>query len=319
MKKHCNLNATIKKIKPLKIMNKLILSTLLPLFFLSSTLWAKNHFPPQQVVVWNQLLTHPNSMVPELLKRVFQVTTEEYGAYRFIPSEPMEQGRAIRQMELEGHLDVGLFAPNEKRRNSAISVPIPVTGSLLSYRICLIRKGEKQRFENIKSLEDLIDSGLLIGQHQTWSDTNILRANRLELWTTHKYSLLFKQLLAKRFDCFSRGANEVLQEYYAHGYKGLEIEQSFIIHYPLPLYYFVNKAKPLLAERIQKGMTILIESGEYQHMFNYYFSDTVKLLNLPKRNILNLENPQLTEQARKQMLRDASLYKTLIKNAYLSK
>lgn len=59
-------------------------------------------------------------MAPELLKRVFEVTSEEYGAYRFIPSEPMEQDRAIRQMELEGHLDIGLFAPNEKRRNSAM-------------------------------------------------------------------------------------------------------------------------------------------------------------------------------------------------------
>ncbi|PKG37468.1 transporter substrate-binding domain-containing protein [Psychromonas sp. Urea-02u-13] len=299
--------------------NSLILSAFLPLLFLSSKVLAEPAPTTQQVIVWNQLLTHPNSMVPELLKRVFEVTSQEYGPYRFIPSEPMEQGRAIRQMEIEGHLDIGLFAPNEKRRNSAISVPIPVTGSLLSYRICLIRKGEKSRFNDIKSLDNLIESDLLIGQHQTWSDTNILRANGLELWTTHKYSLLFKQLLAKRFDCFSRGANEVLQEYYAHGYKGLEIEQSLIIYYPLPLYYFVNKSKPILAKRIEKGMTILLENGEYQAMFNYYFADTVKLLNLTPRTVLTLKNPQLTEKARQQMLRDDAFYKALIKNAYLSK
>lgn len=299
--------------------NGLILSAFLPLLFLSSKVLAEPAPTTQQVIVWNQLLTHPNSMVPELLKRVFEVTSQEYGPYRFIPSEPMEQGRAIRQMEIEGHLDIGLFAPNEKRRNSAISVPIPVTGSLLSYRICLIRKGEKSRFNDIKSLDNLIESDLLIGQHQTWSDTNILRANGLELWTTHKYSLLFKQLLAKRFDCFSRGANEVLQEYYAHGYKGLEIEQSLIIYYPLPLYYFVNKSKPILAKRIEKGMTILLENGEYQAMFNYYFADTVKLLNLTPRTVLTLKNPQLTEKARQQMLRDDAFYKALIKNAYLSK
>jgi hypothetical protein len=299
--------------------NRLILSTFLPLLFLSSKALAEPGPAIQQVIVWNQLLTHPNSMVPELLKRVFEVTSQEYGPYRFIPSEPMEQGRAIRQMEIEGHLDIGLFSPNEKRRNSAISVPTPVTGSLLSYRICLIRKGEQPRFNDIKSLDNLIQSKLLIGQHQTWSDTNILRANGLELWTTHKYSLLFKQLLAKRFDCFSRGANEVLQEYYAHGYKGLEIEQSFIIYYPLPLYYFVNKSKPILAKRIAKGMTILLENGEYQAMFNYYFADTVKLLNLAPRTVLTLKNKQLTEKARQQMLRDDDFYKALIKKAYLSK
>jgi hypothetical protein len=29
----------------------------------------------QPVVVWDQLLTHPNSMMPELLKRALQVTS----------------------------------------------------------------------------------------------------------------------------------------------------------------------------------------------------------------------------------------------------
>lgn len=298
--------------------NNKICSTLLLFFLFSPKILAETEPTTQQVIVWNQLISHPNSMAPELLKRVFEVTSEEYGAYRFIPSEPMEQGRAIRQMELEGHLDIGLFAPNEKRRNSAIAVPIPVTGSLLSYRICLIRKGEQNKFNDIKSLENLLDSELLIGQHQTWSDTNILRSNGLELWTTHKYSLLFEQLLAKRFDCFSRGANEVLQEYYANGYKGLAIEQSFVIHYPLPLYYFVNKARPVLAERIEKGMTMLLESGEYQLMFNYYFSETVKSLNLSSRTLLTLKNPLLTEQASKQMKRDEIFYKALINKAYLS-
>jgi hypothetical protein len=107
-------------------------------------------------------------------------------------------------------------------------------------------------------------------------------------------------------------------KYYANGYKGLAIEQSFVIHYPLPLYYFVNKAKPMLAERIKKGMTILLDSGEYQLMFNYYFSETVKSLNMSSRTLVTLKNPLLTEQARKQMQQDDAFYKALINNAYLS-
>ena len=283
----------------------------------SPLLFASSSTKVQQIIVWDQLLTHPNSMVAELLKRVFQVTLEEFGPYRFVPSESMEQGRAIRQMELKGNLDIALFAPNEKRRNSALAIPIPVTGSLLGYRICLIRKGEQGRFNGVKNLEGFINNELLIGQHQTWSDTNILRSNGLSLWTTYKYRLLFAQLVNQRFDCFSRGANEVLQEYYAHGYKGLEIERNIVFYYPLPLYFFVNKAQPKLALRVEKGMRILIDSGEYKRMFIHYFSDTIKLLKLPERTMIELQNPLITEQAAKQMLRDASFYKNLINEAYL--
>ncbi|PKG37471.1 transporter substrate-binding domain-containing protein [Psychromonas sp. Urea-02u-13] len=300
-------------------MNKIMRIFPFVFLFLNVSAFAESLPVVQKIIVWNQLLNHPNPIVAELLNKVFQVTEKEYGAYQLIPSEIMEQGRAIRQIKLEQSLHIGLFAPNKERNNSAISIPIPVTGSLLSYRICLIRKNEQHRFNQIKNIDNLIDSKLLIGQHKSWSDTNILKSNGLTLWTTYKYSLLFEQLVAKRFDCFARGANEILGEYYDNGYKGLDIEQSFVIHYPLPLYFYVNAAKPALAERVKKGMTILIENGQYQRLFNYYFANTIKRLKLTQRTVLTLENPLLTEQARKQMLHDAPFYKKLINNAYLSK
>ncbi len=300
-------------------MKTIIYSILLTLIFSSSTLLAKPSTEVQQVIVWNQLLTHPNSMVPELLNKVFQVTAEEYGPFQLIPSEPMELSHAIEQMESQGRLDIALFAPNKKRQSNAIAVPVPVTGTLLSYRICLIQKGQQQKFKDIKDLDGLIDSEVLIGQHQTWSDTNILQSNGLALHTTYNYSQLFEQLTDKHFDCFSRGANEVLQEYYAHGYKGIDIEKSLVIHYPLPLYYFANNGKPELAQRIEKGMNTLIKNGEYKRMFSHNFSNTVKLLNLPKRTILELNNPLMTDQAREQMMRDSYYYKDLIQQAYLAK
>ncbi|WP_022940959.1 hypothetical protein [Psychromonas hadalis] len=93
----------------------------------------------QSIVVWDRLLTHPNSMVPDLLKRALEVTIKEYGVYQLIPSEVMEQGRVIKQLQAN-RVDIAVFAPNEEREKVTIPIRIPVTGSLLSYRICLIQR-----------------------------------------------------------------------------------------------------------------------------------------------------------------------------------
>ena len=271
----------------------------------------------QQIVVWNRLLNHPNPMVSELLSRALQVTVDEYGSFQLISSQEMEQGRVIKQMNKHGNVQIAVFAPNTEREKVTIPIRIPVTGSLLSYRICLIRKGQQNRFKSVTNLENLITSQLKIGSHQDWPDTEILESNGLTLWKGHKYELLFAQLVAGRFDCFSRGANEIVQEYYSHRDKGLDIEQSFIIYYPLPFYYFVNKNNPELAERLTKGLTILHTSGEYDAMFKEKFAQTLKILHIQDREIIELSNPLLTEATKAQMKKDRERFKLLINKASL--
>jgi hypothetical protein len=271
----------------------------------------------QPIVVWNQLLTSRTPMVLDLLKQALQVTVDEYGPFQLISSKMMEQGRVIRQMANDGNVQIAIFAPNKEREESLIPVRIPVTGTLLGYRICLIRKGQQNLFTAITDLDSLIASNLTIGSHQNWPDTKIMQENGLTLWIANKYELLFTQLAAGKFDCFSRGADEILQELYSHPDKGLEIEQSLIIYYPLPLYYFVNKSNPELAERIAKGLNILNASGEYDKLFKEKFAEPLKILRIQDRKIIELTNPLLTEATKAQMQKDKERFKLLISKASL--
>ncbi|WP_051090330.1 transporter substrate-binding domain-containing protein [Psychromonas ossibalaenae] len=157
----------------------------------------------------------------------------------------------------------------------------------------------------------------MIGQHQDWPDTAIMEANGLTVWKGKKYDLLFNQLAAGRFDCFSRGANEIVQEHYAHSYKGLEIEKKLIIYYPLPLYYFVNKANPELAVRLEKGLNLLRANGEYEAIFKAKFSQTLKTLTIRGRTIIKLQNPLLTEPTKAQMHKDTDAFNKLVSDASL--
>ena len=271
----------------------------------------------QPIVVWNRLLTHPNPMVSELLHRALEVTTDEYGDFQLISSEIMEQGRVIRQMSNSPHIQIAVFAPNKEREENAIAIRVPVTGTLLSYRICLIREGHQSDFNSVNSLQTLINSPLKIGSHQDWPDAQIMQENGLTLWKGKKYELLFAQLEAGRFDCFSRGANEIMQEYHSHADKVLQIEQNLIIYYPLPFYYFVNKSNPELALRLTRGLTILKNNGEYEAMFKDKFDGTLKKLAMNNRKTIELRNPLLTIETEKQMLRDKAYFDKLIKISFL--
>jgi len=49
--------------------------------------------------------------------------------------------------------------------------------------------------------------------------------------------------------------------------KGLVIEQSLMLYYPAPIYFFVNSVDTELADRIARGLTIAINDGSFNELF----------------------------------------------------
>ena len=60
---------------------------------------------------WNLLLDHPNPAVAGLLRLSLDLTVPEYGPYRLIASPPMEQGRAVKELQSGELVQIGVFAP----------------------------------------------------------------------------------------------------------------------------------------------------------------------------------------------------------------
>lgn len=234
----------------------------------------------------------------DYLHRALQVTKDEYGDYELIESAKMEQGRSLLELSKSQNskLDLATYAPTIEREAQAIPIRIPVLSGLMGYRLCLIDAKNQETFTGIKSKEQLIERGISIGQHQDWPDTTILKSNDIKVQTTHKKSLLFQQVKRGRFDCFSRGANEIYEEYLAHKDKGIKIEKELLIYYPLPIFFFVNHNRPLLAERLQLGLEKLIESGEFTKIFDSYFSSIIVELEIEQRTVIDLDNPTLSEK-----------------------
>lgn len=253
---------------------------------------------------WNLLLAHPNPAVAGLLRLSLDLTVPEYGPYRLIASPPMEQGRAVKELQGGELVQVGVFAPDEERERTLLAIHVPLAKGLLGWRVCLVRQGDEGRFANIRSLTDWRQAGFRIGQHRSWPDTRLLKENGLDVVVGGLYEALFNMLHKRRFDCFLRSVIEIEDELTQH--PDLAIEPHLVFRYPLALLFFVSPRYPELAKRIELGLQRARQSGDYERIFEAGFGSTIRRLQLERRVMLELSNPDLLTGSRA-MMQDPSL------------
>lgn len=232
----------------------------------------------------------------EILKTALDKTTDKYGPYRMEASGFMTEKRQAHELKnATGKLTVMYLGTIPDFEKELVPVRIPVDKNLGGYCIFLIRKGEQERFNGVKSLADLraFSFGLGLG----WIDVDILKFNNFNVVTGSSYDGMFEMLVNKRFDVLLRAAVEVLDEYEQRKDKlpEMEIEQSLILYYPLPMYFWFAKTDEgrKLAARAEEGMRLMIDDGTYDKIFAKYQSPKVEQLNLKNRKVFKIENPFL--------------------------
>lgn len=170
-------------------------------------------------------------------------------------------------------------------------IRIPLSKGLFGYRVLVIRKQEQVRFDHIQSIEDL--AKLIGGQGTHWPDTRIMKANGLKLVTAENTESLFRMIEAKRFDYFPRGTSEAWFELLERKETNLIVEKNLLLYYPADIYFFVNKTNEALAIRIEKGLEILIDNGEFDRFFYNHPRVSTAFNQLKGRRIITLHNPYL--------------------------
>jgi len=225
--------------------------------------------------------------------------TPEYGSYRIIRTPEMAQGRVIRELERQqsGLVDLANVATSSQREENLQAIPIPIDGGLLGLRVCVVLKESLPRFKGIRSLGNLQEAGIRIGQGAHWPDSAILQVNGVNVVTHSRYEILFRMLENHRFDCFARGVSEVMFDLKLENNQGFVIEPDLLLAYPMPSYFFVNRHDHETAHRLQLGMERAIFDGSFGAYLDQYYGQTINELNLHSRNVLVLENPYLTEES----------------------
>ncbi|MCP4119615.1 MAG: hypothetical protein GY737_30285 [Desulfobacteraceae bacterium] len=233
----------------------------------------------------------------ELLRLAMDSTFESDGPYSLEPvNVKATQKRGLILLEQGTKVNVGFFPLNKERESRFIPVRIPILSGILGYRVCLIRKESLSDFSEIESLEQL-KTKFKAGFGSQWADMGILRANNIPVVGTVKYDGLFKMLSGRRFDYFPRGINEAWNELSDEktDHSDLTVAPDFALYYPYPVYFFVNKNHPEIADRIERGLKISLENGTFRKLFLQYHGDIIRQADLKNRKMFMLENPTLPE------------------------
>ena len=234
-----------------------------------------------------------------ILREALEKTKAKYGPYVMQPSTFMTEKRQAYEMQnATGRLTVMYISTTPAFEHELLPVRIPVDKNLGGYCVFLIRKEEQNRFKSVKTLDDLrkFTYGLGLG----WIDVTILRSNKLKVVTGSNYDGLFDMLANRRFDVFLRAAVEVLGEYDERKAKmpNLCIEDSLILYYPLPMYFWFPKTAEgrRMAERVREGMFQMIKDGSYDKIFFAYQGYKIRRLHLKNRRIFKISNPLLVPE-----------------------
>lgn len=230
----------------------------------------------------------------KLLNAILAVTKKDCGDYRLV-ADPTDYPSA----EDEGNIfSLGAdllvtVAGNRKFAGKAfIPVNTPLANGILGQRILIIRAELQQKLQNID--EDEFKT-LRAGIPATWADADLFRHNRYTVIEKGSFGEIFQRLKNNECDYVSLGANEVESIYaqMAAPLNGLIIDTNLVLCYPFPLVFYVHPDKAALAERIKKGLQYMLESGEFDALFDEFYGRCVNSLALLSRREFALENPNL--------------------------
>lgn len=234
----------------------------------------------------------------QVLEAVLSATESDFGAWEINESlveYPGAEESAVFS-EKGHHLFVTIAGNQKFSEDDMIVISKPLTKNLLGYRIPIIREEDSDKFSAISQPDEI--QKLAHGIPSDWSDAVIFRHNGYNVVEDGNFDDIFERLASGLFDYSAYGANEVLSVFKNRASKqdGLTIDNQIILFYPFPLVFYVNPDMPDLAERIDRGLQTMIESGALGEIFNDYYSNIVEELNLDQREIFILHNPLIPEE-----------------------
>jgi hypothetical protein len=201
----------------------------------------------------------------EVLRLALDKTADGRPPPRLLHAAPGLPRERLRQMLQDGRLDLLWSTTTPEREAQALPVRFDLLKGTNELRFLLVREADLPALRAVRSLDAL--RRLRAGAGTYWSDAKILRANGFVVETAPKFELLVPMLKARRFDFMPRTRQEIDAELAFHAGQGLAELPGLALQYRQPLYFFVARAQPALAERLQRGLALAAADGSFDALF----------------------------------------------------
>ncbi len=204
-----------------------------------------------------------------------------------VPLPYISENRSVRNLQ-SGTYTIHWLNSNIDRESGLVPVHVPLFKGLIGWRLLFIREEDQPQFSEIQTAKDL--RAFVAGQGHDWPDTDVFEANEIKMVTSANFSGLFRMLPAKRIDYFPRSVVEIEREQKI--FPDMYIEKELVLYYPSAYYFFMNNENAELAKKIEAGLIVAIEDGDFDKMFNKFYGDVIERANLQNRRVISLNNPQ---------------------------
>lgn len=229
----------------------------------------------------------------KLLDLALSLTRNAGESFQLEPfAEDVTQNRGVQLLQ-SGQIDVIALGTNAERETQMRPIKIDILRGIVGFRIFVIRAADQARIARMD--EQALRTQLTYGLNSQWADLPVMRANGFSVETSTSYENLFGMLVAGRFDAFPRGLNEAGRELdeRKQSYPQLAVEQTKALFFPFPIYFWVSKDNPALAQRIERGLKLSLADGSFRALFENYHAAEIETLARSKRQVIRLASPIL--------------------------
>ncbi len=206
-----------------------------------------------------------------VLKLVLDKNSDSFGPYELRLSHAMHSGPALLDLSRQaGELDVLWTGSSDLRERHLHAIAVPLVRGALGFRVALMHRRMASRWSAVKTLEDL--RGLTVCQGEYWPDSDILEGNGVQVARYKNFEAMLSAVYKGSCDVFLRGIHEGFTEYEQRKdrYPELYLSHSVIVHYDLPMYFFVAKDDSYLAERLKQGLAEALADGSLVELINQH-------------------------------------------------
>lgn len=195
-----------------------------------------------------------------------------------------------------GKFDVFWQASDKETEQVLLPVRFPIIRGLLGHRVFIIQPDMQKKFDQVNTLEDL--KHFSFGQGSLWPDIEILQSNGLKVVGSSRYEGLFDMLAGGRFDGFPRGVLEPWEELRRFSHLNLVVENSIVLIYKLPFYFYVHEKNHALARELHRALDASLADGSFDEYFynNPMVNDAINQSNLKNRKAFYLDNPSISRE-----------------------
>lgn len=230
--------------------------------------------------------------INSLLFAAMEATYEEYGPYNITANAPaVMRGRAVSALTKRDAINTYVSPLNETLLGKVLVVPIPVRRGILSYRVALVHKDNDGALARVNTVDELRD--VRVGMYRGSSTLRVLKKQHFNTVESENHLSMFSMLEHKRFTYVLRGVHEVYNELETkkNMMPNVIVEPGIAFHLFMPTVIFLSPTEVRLAERLEKGLIKILETGEFKEIFDKYYLPFAIQAELQNRKIIKIHNP----------------------------